>query len=177
MCLSRQRLASTGLQPIIPEGAPGGSRQHQQNQQQVDLGRRDQNANSDDPSMFAVSVCDAQASQPQAGQQYFCRGRGHDMHMLGLSRSGTRHQSSVAGIRAGWVQGCTLPWALVPRLCGCCPPQVKEPLLVRDVLYACQGINGKYTAYQVRALGGSGQTETGRGLGCGALKETGRGLV
>ena len=27
--------------------------------------------------------------------------------------------------------------------------QVKEPLLVKDVLYACQGVNGKYTAYQV----------------------------
>lgn len=27
-------------------------------------------------------------------------------------------------------------------------PQVKEPLLVRDVLYACQGIEGKFTQYQ-----------------------------
>jgi hypothetical protein len=27
---------------------------------------------------------------------------------------------------------------------------VKEPLLVKDVLYACQGVNGKYTAYEVR---------------------------
>lgn len=27
-------------------------------------------------------------------------------------------------------------------------PQVKEPLLVRDVLYACQGITGKFMEYQ-----------------------------
>ena len=26
--------------------------------------------------------------------------------------------------------------------------QVKEPLLVKDVLYACLGVNGKFTAFQ-----------------------------
>ena len=26
--------------------------------------------------------------------------------------------------------------------------QVKEPLLVKDVLYACQGVNGKFTSFQ-----------------------------
>lgn len=63
--------------------------------------------------------------------------------------------SELVGCRVAPYQGYSA-WALVPRLCGCCPPQVKEPLLVRDVLYACQGINGKYTAYQVRPLGGNG---------------------
>jgi len=33
--------------------------------------------------------------------------------------------------------------------CSSEPVQVKEPLLVRDVLYACQGITGKFMEYQV----------------------------
>ncbi len=35
-------------------------------------------------------------------------------------------------------------------------PQVKEPLLVRDVLYACQGISGRFTLYQEQGSYGPG---------------------
>jgi len=34
--------------------------------------------------------------------------------------------------------------------------QVPETMLVRDVLYACQGIDGKYLRWQPAACGGSG---------------------
>jgi hypothetical protein len=45
----------------------------------------------------------------------------------------------------------------VPRLL---PAQVKEPLLVRDVLYAAQGIPGKFTVWQE-----SGATNPAGGAG------------
>ncbi len=36
-------------------------------------------------------------------------------------------------------------------MCMCCVLQVNESLLVRDVLYACQGVAGRYTVYKDKA--------------------------
>ena len=54
------------------------------------------------------------------------------------------------------LRGCVSPdqWALHPD--AALALQVSEVALVRDVLYVCQGIDGKYIRYNLAAAGGLG---------------------